>query len=196
MHGFFAVLEPSVIFSSFRGVPSDEIMQEMILQATRNIQVGRQYIAAKLLALSLLSAFAELTGGDAPMSLFRGDLPSRQHVSVRLDDMLPTLSYQDIKEKCDSDVYKILLYGRNKETDFDIRQSPLAAYLYGEMGDERVQSVLKEVEVYPMNEEKARRLLSVLPREPVSIIAQNIMSVALSRVDKIQAVLASLPDEE
>lgn len=69
MHGFFAYfLKPELIFQQFRGVPTDEEMVALKSRAGRNIEIGRRYVAAKLLSVSVLSAFAELTGGDAPIS--------------------------------------------------------------------------------------------------------------------------------
>ena len=77
MYGFFCFLQPPVIFPSFRNFPSPETTNDRIRHAGNNLQVGRKYVGAKLLSLSLLAAVAELTGGDAPISLFMGDLPSR-----------------------------------------------------------------------------------------------------------------------
>lgn len=46
--------------------------------------MGKKYVGAKLLSASVLAAFAQLTGGDAPMCLLIGDLPSRHHRSEKL----------------------------------------------------------------------------------------------------------------
>eukprot|EP00542_Grammatophora_oceanica_P019659 CAMPEP_0194045486 /NCGR_PEP_ID=MMETSP0009_2-20130614/16814_1 /TAXON_ID=210454 /ORGANISM="Grammatophora oceanica, Strain CCMP 410" /LENGTH=472 /DNA_ID=CAMNT_0038690349 /DNA_START=63 /DNA_END=1481 /DNA_ORIENTATION=- len=195
MNGFFSFLQPERIFTSFRGVPSDETVETLTMQARRNMEIGRKYVGSKLLSVSLLAAFGELTGGDAPMSLFMGDLPSRQHVSCRLEDYLPPPPSQEVTNY-DLDVYNILAKGRNAETSFDIRQSPLAAYLYGCMGDEGIDKCLGSVKLYPMEPDSARALLNALPKEAVLGVAENMAKVAVSRAHLIKELIAELYGDE
>ena len=187
MYGFFSFLDPANIFTNFRGVPSEEVLGKLTAQARRNMEIGKLYVGSKLLSVSVLAAFAELTGGDAPMSLFMGDLPSRHRISRRLEDHLPTLASLDGR---DMDVYNILANGRNNETSFDIRQSPLAAYLYGCLGDE-VTKILKEQTMHPMTKERAEALLKCIPNDAISLLGENMAKVAVSRADLIREVVAS-----
>mmetsp|Transcript_8876 Transcript_8876/g.14776 ORF Transcript_8876/g.14776 Transcript_8876/m.14776 type:complete len:480 (-) Transcript_8876:39-1478(-) len=197
MNGFFTFfLKEDMIFSSFRGVPSQEVIQVLEVQARRNLEIARTYVGAKVLSVSLLAAFAELTGGDAPMSLFMGDLPSRLHVSRRLEDYLPITLEGCGHNQCDPEVYNILAHGRTSETSFDIRQSPLAAYLYGCMGSEGVAAALSGIKLHPMTKETAKELLKKLPRDAVLRVAQNMAKVALSRQDLILKLVMELGEEE
>jgi hypothetical protein len=192
MYGFFSFLQPSVVFQSFRGVPSEEEVGEKLEQCTMNLEIGKKYVGAKLVAVSVLAAFAELTGGDAPMSLFLGDLPSRHHVCTKIEDALPDPPKEHLKD-CDQVVYNILADGRKCETSFDTRQSPLAAYLYGYLGDKKLQSLLGKIKFHPMEQENSLELLTSLPREAIQAIAVNMIKVALSRAEGIQQVLDTLP---
>jgi hypothetical protein len=194
MNGFFGFLKPEMVFNSFQGVPCEEAISQLEEACTENLQIGKKYVGAKLLAASVLTAFAELTGGDAPMSLFMGDLPSRHHVSTKLEDSLPSPPASAL-EKCDSVVYSILAHGRRTETSFDIRQSPLAAYLYGWLGDEALTQVLKSKKMYPMEKDNSLELLACLPREAIENVAKNMAKVALSRSDLIRAVVKNLTDD-
>jgi hypothetical protein len=194
MNGFFSFLKPGVVFQSFQGVPCEEEMSLLVKACTENLEIGKKYVGAKLLAVGVLTAFAELTGGDAPMSLFMGDLPSRHHVSTKLEDSLPSPPAAALK-KCDSVVYGLLSQGRRTETSFDIRQSPLAAYLYGCLGDEALYQVLKSNKMYPMEKENSLELLACLPREAIEAVAKNMAIVALSRSDLIRDLVKNLPDD-
>jgi hypothetical protein len=194
MNGFFGFLKPELVFISFQGVPSEEVMSQKLETCSENLEIGKKYVGAKLLAVSVLTAFAELTGGDAPMSLFMGDLPSRHHVSTKFEDSLPSPPAAAL-EKCDSVVYEILSQGRRTETSFDIRQSPLAAYLYGCLGDEALIQVLKSNTMYPIEKENSLELLACLPREAIENVAKNMAMVALSRSDLIRDVVKNLPDD-
>jgi hypothetical protein len=194
LYGFFSFLEPTVIFMSFRGFPEPQELAVMTTEATRNINVGRRYVKAKLLSMSVLTAFAVLTGGDAPMALLIGDLFSRQDDSRRLQDVLPTPPPERVENGCDIDVYNILLKGRHQETSFDIRQSPVAAYLYGWMADDTVDKLLKDRQVCPMDADNAKDLLAHMPRNLVQRVGTVLAEVAVSRSDAICAVIQDLPE--
>ena len=191
MNGFFSFLKPNVIFASFRGVPSNETMSALQMQATRNLEIGRIYVGAKVLALSMLAAFAKLTGGDAPISLFLGDLPSRHRVSRRLEDCLPD---HHPTELCDLEAYNILAHGRKSEMSFDIRQSPLAAYLYSCMGTKGVMDALQCLTLYPMTTDTAHAILRTLPRDAVLQVARIMAKVALSRQELILNIVREIED--
>mmetsp|Transcript_11903 Transcript_11903/g.30199 ORF Transcript_11903/g.30199 Transcript_11903/m.30199 type:complete len:537 (+) Transcript_11903:115-1725(+) len=74
MYGFFGFLKPSVVFHEFQGVPSVPEIDNLTQECSNNLLFGKTYVGAKLVAMSLVSAVAVLTGGDAPISLFTGDL--------------------------------------------------------------------------------------------------------------------------
>jgi hypothetical protein len=46
--------------------------------------------------MSVLAAFAELMGGNAPVSLFMGDLSSRHHRSTTIEESLPFLPAKEL----------------------------------------------------------------------------------------------------
>jgi hypothetical protein len=192
MTGFFGFLKPTVVFQQFHGVPPDEEMNRLTNNCRRNLEVGKKYVAAKLLSISVLAAFAELTGGDAPISLFMGDLPSRHHVSRRLEDALPQAKTTP-HEGCDEVVYNILAHGRRSETAFDVRQSPLAAYFYSFLGDEGVEKILSDIKVYPMSSDTATALLTKLPREAVLHVSGSMINFAISRRKLIRNLVEQLP---
>jgi hypothetical protein len=195
MNGFFNFLCPTIVFQQFRNVPDNEEIENKISEARRNLEIGRRYVGAKLLSSSTLAAFAALTGGDVPISLFMGDLPSRHRVSVQLEDTLPAPSEEELS-KCDRDVYSLLAEGRRSETDFDIKQSPMAAYLYGSLGDVGLLDLLAKIKVYPMTVDAAKQLLSELPRLAVQRIGSQMAMVAVSRADRINELLNDLPSPE
>jgi hypothetical protein len=191
MYGFFLFLQPKVIFPSFRGVPSSQVLTERLANAARNLKLGRKYVGAKLLSLSVLAAFAELTGGDAPIALFMGDLPSRHRATQEPRCPLPKPAHP---AKGDPVVYQILSEGRRSETSFDIRQSPLASYLYGNLGDDKVAALIQRPHpqwkgLYPMTTETATALLRALPKECVQCLGKSLGTVAVSRAELLEEVV-------
>jgi len=222
MNGFFHFLDPTCIFASYEGVPSSCEIQQKTEQAHANLLMGQKYVGAKLLSASVLAAFAALTGGDAPLSLFVGDLPSRHHQSQSINDGLPVVDddeqsmyfldnheddgdgdddgddasddfVDDTENHLDLLVYQILTGGRRSETSFDVKQSPLGAFLYGVVGDRGLRMILDNKTLYPMTEENAEALLACLPREVVVYLAKTIASVAICRAEEIMEVVKKIP---
>ena len=201
MHGFLQFLQPGVVFQSFRGVPSDEELNRLTTNAGENLRVGRTYVGAKLLSLSLLTALAELTGGDVPMSLFVGDLPSRHHWSMAIEDedLFPLREEMENPLPCDEVVYNLLHGGRRSETSFDVKQSPIAAYMYALLGDDGLATAVKEcalVTPTQISPENARKFLRSLPWEPLQTVVEKlVMPMAVSRVYAIGDLMDSLREE-
>lgn len=200
LHGFFKFLQPSMIFQEFRGVPS---MTECLTRhAARNLHLGGKYISAKLLTMSVIAAFAELTGGaDVPMSLLMGDLATRKRLGGSLGIKSAPLG-QSIDSCCESsenncshgndccpDVYDLLVNGRTQETSFDIRRSPIAANLYSHVGDDGLERLMNYLQPDPMTREMATELLAELPRAAVKVVGESLAKLAVSRNDKIMAIL-------
>lgn len=132
MRGFFAFLDPDVVFTRFRDVPDLPTWTAWRDAAARNIATGHRYLSAKLLAASVLQAIARSTGGDAPISLFMGDLPSVDPTSPQLQERLTA------PPRCaeaDPEVYRLLVEGRTTDGGFDLKNAPLAGYLYAHVGE-------------------------------------------------------------
>jgi len=207
LHGFFGFLQPDLIFQDFRGVPS--MTDSLTRHAARNLHVGGKYVSAKLLMISVIAAFAELTGGaDVPISLFIGDLPSRKRRagSLRMESppQLPPLDaccecsgcLCSHGSECCPEVYELLVNGRTRETSFDVRQSPVSAYFYSCIGDDGLQSVLSSFQPYPMTRETANKLLAALPRAAINYVGESMAHLAVSRKQEILDVLQSLPRKQ
>lgn len=191
MHGFLSFLKPDLVFQQFRGVPTAVAIEHLTLGAARNLKVGSTYVAARLVAVSCLASFAELTGGDTSVSSVMGDLPSLKISLSKLQMEGPLLS-ADQTDRC-PDVYRLLAHGRHKDTSFDVRQSPVAAYFYACLGDEGLKRVVSTI-TCPITPESARALLNAMPKE---VLAHALEKVTLvSRRDQIMDVLHSLPGNE
>lgn len=232
MEGFFSFLDPNVIYVSFQGSPLDEVRQDMTDRARYNLNVALKYMRCKLLSISVLAALAELTGGDAPVAMFLGDLPEPSYISPSIEDFIvapafeETSAFKAAKKKgkeqrkgkdskdgeenttagddngegtspqselmvpadsIDETVYNLLRCGREAESSFDLKHSPLAAYLYGLMGDKGLEASL-EYAVYPMTEEGARKVLKCVPGEAVRKIATACAGIALTRAGKLREI--------
>ena len=188
MAGFFENLDPTVIYHSFEGVPSDAEMTSLVERSRANLAVAKTYMNAKLLSISVLAALAEKTGGDSVLSMWVGDPRKPSVVTPKVEDDIEPIPDPSVDVKLDETVFRILRDGRNRPSSFDIRNSPLAAFLYGLIGDE---GLLESVEyaVHPMTAEDAEQLLQSLPRKAVSTIALACSKVvAPTRRDALEQI--------
>ncbi|MBL8965982.1 MAG: hypothetical protein JNG85_03170 [Spirochaetaceae bacterium] len=140
MLAFFRHLDPATIFHDYRGVPSAGELEALEATARRNLACGRAYLRAKLLAVGLLEAVALVSGGDAPMALFMGEVPERPHEgadppqgeAVPRETLMSYLPERPAPARLHTRhaVYRLLKDGRLEASSFDLKNSPLALYLY------------------------------------------------------------------
>ncbi len=185
MEGFLGSITASCVFREFRGTPGEAELAVLHRRGTANLERGVRYLRQKVLAARFLESLAQLTGGDAPVSLFMGDLPFDAR-SRRLEDLLSHAP--EPADDLDPAVYRLLLDGREKESGFDLRHSPLASRLYGHLGDARSDAVLAEEDGWP--------LLLALPKDIVIAVTRASATIATTRRDKLLEIADQLAQSD
>ncbi len=134
-------LDAERVFHQFRGEPSNDVFQRKVNQARKNIATGQEYLRIKLLTQAILEALADQTGGDAPLSLFMGDLPNAGMHPRRLEDYLPEIAAPEWVDVT-SDLYGMLTGHRIREVSFDLSTAPLSLFVYKRLIPNRVNYLL------------------------------------------------------
>jgi len=191
MEGFFNFLDPTTVYHSFRGMPLPQIMSCMEKKAEMNICAARCYLGAKLVGIAVLSSLAVLTGGDIPIAMFMGDLPGQEdedrnlfHLGEILNRECPDPRRIGEFVELDEEIFNILRVGRKNASKFDLTNSPIAAFLYGIIGDKGMQLSKKYV-TYPMTVENSPKFLQTLPPKAVATIAYLCAQFAQTRKPKL-----------
>ena len=83
----------------------------MVRLAHQNIEIARTYLTMKLLSMVILEALAEVSGGDAPLALFMGDVRQADEESTRLEDYLLGVEINEAQDQA-STVFRLLNDGR------------------------------------------------------------------------------------
>jgi hypothetical protein len=180
MEGFFRSLNPEVVFNQYRGIPNDEDYRQMVRYARANIKVARGYLKLKILSMTVLEALAIATGGDAPVSLFMGDVP-REGVSIkRLEYFLPELEDAPWVDHA-SVIYKLLESGRASETSFDMKNSPLSLFVYKTIPPEKITFYLELAQKMFDNQLSAHNFLMALDKLLVKSIAHASAMMVFTR---------------
>ncbi len=139
---FFSFLNPENVFNQYHGVPSNRKYQQMVRQARNNVLTARDYLRIKLLSAAILEALAEITGGDAPLSLFSEDLQSESRQSLQYQDFLQQ-PIEPAPIDNTSILYKLFYEGRPAETAFDMKTSPLALFLYMTLKQQEINRLVE-----------------------------------------------------
>jgi hypothetical protein len=181
MGGFLNSLNPEHVFHAFRGVPPEDEFQRMTDLARQNISTARDYLDVKLVAIAILEALSEITGGDAPLSLFMGDIPREGETVKRLEDFLPSVPAPRPEDQ--TALYWLLEAGRASESVFDLKNSPTSLFLYQSLGLEEVQRVLTEAQGMFDGTLAPRDFLEQVDDSLVAAIAEASASMVVTRCE-------------
>ena len=185
MHGFLLTLDPATIFARHDGVPSDAEYRQKLARAERNVTTARSYLGIKLLTAAVLEALADISGGDAPVSLFMGDIGLRAPGS-KLEDYLPSRR-PSRSVRLDPTLHDLLAHGRASASSFDLQNSPLSLFLYLHLGMDGFRDLLAAAHGLFDSKVQPRAFLDLLPRELVVPIARGCARMAFTRRPALEA---------
>ena len=178
MEKFLRSLNPEHIFHCFRNVPDEGQMAELRLAARKNICFAVSYIGAKIVGIAFIEALSLTTGGDCTISMFLGDIRSKQGIPLRAENFLPPLT---AGKSIDPDLMRVLEIGRNHESTNDLTASPMTAYMYRYLGQAGMEQALVQANRMFAGEISPQTFLSGLDPALVASIARACAKIALSR---------------
>jgi len=177
-------LNAEKVFHQFRGVPSDAAYRRMVRQACSNIETGLDYMRIKLLTQAILEALAEETGGDAPLSLFMGDLPHADDHSRRLVDYLPKRPSPGWVDTS-SPVFKLLSDPYSGEMTFDLGTAPLSLFVYKSLTPDAFLAALALARQKFAGQLPARDFLNQIDPSLLSAIASASAKMVFTRKEQL-----------
>ncbi len=190
MYGFFRSLKPENIYHQYRGVPDGATMADLTEKAQRNLNYALQYLRAKLVAVGLIEAIAELSGGDAPLALFMGDLPfNGEETESLMDHMAPSEPVEYLDEN--HPVVRLLRDGRLERSPFDLQNSPLALWLYRGLKSAQWARLNALSSDYFSGTRTASELLQTLPEAPRRDLLSACAEMVPTRREKIRSLMDS-----
>lgn len=170
MADFYETLSVEVIFNRYHDIPPLDVYNDLVLRAGRNIQIARQYLEIKIIGATILEALAQATGGDAPLSLFVGDIP-RDGLNVkRLEYYLPELEDPSWVNRS-SAIYQVFEDSSNSGSSFDLKNSPLPLFVYKSIPPDDLPATMQKVKAFHAGKLPAPQFLAALDRRLVRPIA-------------------------
>ena len=191
MEIFFSSLNPDNVFNQYHGVPSDRDYQQMVQQAHHNILTAREYLRIKLLSASVLEALAEITGGDAPLSLFAGDIRGEGEQFLGYEDFF-SKPHESTPVDTTSTLYKLLYEGRPADTSFDMKTSPLSLFLFAKLSQIEINRLLELAQHMFMNDLKPEQFLREIDHPVVAAISKASAQMIATRREKLIEFARSL----
>ena len=189
MNEFLNSLDPEMIFNRYHDTPPLETYTEMVRLAHQNVRTACEYLDIKLLTAAILEALAELTGGDAPMALFMGDIDTADKDYVRLEDFLP-LPAASCLEDDGSPIFRLLAYGRASASSFDMSNSPMSLFIYRHLGMQESQRLIELAELMFDGQLTPDTFLDELPTSVIVPIVTACAVMATTRSAALRRYLA------
>jgi hypothetical protein len=155
-------------------------------RAAHNLSIATGYLEAKLLAVSLLEALALVTGGDAPLSLFMGDIAHDGESLATMEKFLPPAprpAWLDV----DHPVFQLLSVGRVEESNFDLRNSPLAEFLYASLEPAAREALLPRMHEFFAATLWPEAYLDLWPRALTQAVFHACAQIVSTRRDALEA---------
>ena len=186
MEGFLRFLDPQAIFCRYKDVPPEEEYDNLVKLARRNVDVASDYLGIKLLTAAVLEALAELTGGDAPVSFFMGDI-NPQDEGDRIENYLPEPGPERIAAT-NHTLYNLLAYGRASASSFDLQNSPLSLLIYSVLRADGYSQRLESAKQMFEGLISHKDFLDGFPRDLVANVAGACGEMAFTRKEALASL--------
>lgn len=136
MRGFLQRLDAGTVFRRFADEPGELQHRERVERVEANLAIAAHYLGAKLVTIALLEALSMRIGPDMPLSMIMGALPRPDAPpGPTLEGFLPSGGTPPAGiSALESTVLRLLEFGRSSDLSYDLKHSPLAAYLALELG--------------------------------------------------------------
>ncbi|MEG3840751.1 hypothetical protein [Microcoleus sp. herbarium14] len=182
MEGFLNFLKPELVFQQFMQEPDDETYANMIAQTRKNIAVAKLYLGIKLITIAILEALSYRLGRDIPLSTMMGELRAPGFKTSVLEDYLPSrqIAYP-LENQLQKEVLDLLAIGRNQESPYDIKNSPVATFIIKSIGFSETENFLKKAQEFFAGHLSSEEFLSYCAPDVIETISSGVMKLFDSR---------------
>jgi hypothetical protein len=180
---FLKNLDPSTVFTRYKNYPIDSNWESLNSASKANVEIGRKYLVIQLVSIAVIEAIAELTGGNAPMSLLMGEVRRRDQKIVRMEDYLGEI--ENPKTGLNKHLVRLLEEGRSQESSFDMKASPIGTFIFKSLGEEESETLFGLVQNYFDKKTTARKLIDNYPKEVIRKIILACSKISSTRKDEL-----------
>ena len=176
MEGFLNFLSPALVFKQYKDEPCDAQFKLLNEKAERNIRIARLYLGMKLTSIAILESLSLRLGGDVSISMMMGELPQEGKTLKTMADFLPNINNANVSNGDDErEVLSLLEEGRHLNTAYDLKNSPIAAYMLKTLGFQRMKDLLQESKSFFSGQISAEQLITKCPPQVIQEISNSIL---------------------
>ncbi|MEG3954800.1 hypothetical protein [Microcoleus sp. herbarium2] len=182
MEGFLNFLKPELVFQQFMQEPDDETYASLIARTRKNITVAKLYLGVKLITIAILEALSYRLGRDIPLSTMMGELRAPGFQTSVLEDYLPNrqIAYA-LENQLQREVLDLLEIGRNQESPYDIKNSPVSTFIIKSIGFAETEKFLKKAHEFFAGHLSSEEFLSYCAPDVIDTITSGVMKLFDSR---------------
>jgi len=182
MEGFLNFLKPEQVFQQFMQEPDDETYTNLIAITRKNLAVAKLYLGVKLITIAILEALAHRLGRDIPLSTMMGELRVPGFKTSVLEDYLPDKqSAYPLDSQLQKEVLDLLEIGRNQESPYDIKNSPVSTFIIKSIGFAETEKFLNKAKEFFAGHLASEDFLSYCDSDVVETISSGVMKLFESR---------------
>ena len=189
MEGFLNFLKPELVFQQFMEEPDDETYANLISTTRKNIDVAKLYLGVKLITIAILEALSYRLGRDIPLSTMMGEMRAPGFTTSALEDYLPNrhIAYP-LENQLQKQVLDLLEIGRNQESPYDIKNSPVSTFIIKSIGFAETDNFLKKAHDFFAGHIASEELLSYCDAEVIDTIELGVVKLFDSRKTALRKV--------
>lgn len=194
MEAFMNFLKPELVFQRFMGEPDELTYSQLIDKTRKNLEVARLYLGIKLITIAILEAISYSLGRNVPLSTMMGELPRPGTNTPTLDQFLPDVTLAQPPETAlEAEVLALLVQGRNQESDYDLKNSPVATFIIKSIGFASVEPLLKQAKAFFSKEISATKFLGEFNPAVLDTILNAVVQVFEQRITALNRLRQESP---
>ncbi|PWB53613.1 MAG: hypothetical protein C3F13_09395 [Anaerolineales bacterium] len=185
---FLHSIQAEHVYHDYAGIPDQQTMGMKLEQVRSNLQTSSRYIEVKLLTMAILETLAEISGGDAPVALFLGDIHNESHTQQDISNQLPRDGREMVHRDVNPSIAQLLHSGRRGLVDFtDLKTSPVALFIYERSGEKLLSQYLQQAYLMFDNRLSAEEFLLGLEPALLTNIVEACGKMASQRAGQLKS---------
>lgn len=188
MEGFLNFLKPEIVFRQYQNEPAIDKFDAIVKRASRNLEIARFYLGMKLTSIAVLEALSLRIGRDVSVSMMMGELPLDNVQVIGMEQFLPAVINPVLPTtKIETEVLSLLELGRTFDSDYDVKNSPIATFMAKTMGLEQMKALLVKARLFFKGELSPESFLESCPKELIDAIVASILKLFEARRNSLMS---------
>jgi hypothetical protein len=182
MEGFLNFLKAEIVFRRYQDEPTLAHYEEIVGRAKRNLEIARFYLGMKLTSIAVLEALSLRIGRDVSVAMMMGELPLDSTPVIGMEQFLPTVLNPVLpSNEMEREVLSLLELGRTFDSDYDVKNSPIATFMAKSIGFGEMKELLSKARLFFKGELTGESFLACCPEILIDEIVSSILKLFEAR---------------